>query len=484
MPKFRNPQTGEVWDSETGETTKPNIQEMAPKAGSTKAFGMGAERTLGRLKGGAQDVYSLATQQFSPEGKAAREGIRQDQAQKEAAFSKATSEQPGSAFLGQAAPYLLTGGKGASGRALTNAMAGLLTYNEDPAKRAMQGAGGLLGGGIGAKMGLPGTGGRLAQRADQLGFKRTPGQILNSPGLQRAESSIEAFPPTSGAVTGRKMANQKIVNQIAAKSIGEQGDSVPPEVLGQGADRIGQVFEEVAENVKSVPLADDFIDKLAKVESQAQGSWVKSDPIKKVIDNALDEAAKGPLTSKRYLQLSSELGRRIRSMEKSQVTDPEDVFMMKDVKKALDDSFEASVSGGDLKKLQEARKQWNNLLTLETGFTTKESGDVSGSLLGGVLARKDKKGYKRGKNTSDLYDAARITRENRDMVGDSGTASRSFMQWMLGGNPATLPMRAGAGLMANPLARLYMNSPSMINQAIKQLPAAGAIPGAGLLQRE
>jgi hypothetical protein len=482
MAKWDNILTGEVWDDVTGEVTKPTISEMQPKAGSMQSFGMGAERSLGRLKGGAQDVYSLATQQFSPEGIAARDKIKQEQAQKESAFSQATSDQPVSAFMGQMAPYMLTGGKGPGGRALTNAAAGLLTYNEDPSQRAMQGAAGLLGGGIGARMGMPGTGGRLAKRADQLGYKRSPGQILGSPGLQRFEAGIESFPPTSGAVAGPRMANQKITNQIAAKSIGEQGDMVTPEVLGQGADRIGQVFDEVAEGV-TVKLGDDFLDKLGKVEEQAIGSWVKSDPIRGVIDNALEEAAKGPLTGERYLQLSSMLGRRIRAMSKSQAADPEDVFMLKDVKSALDDSFEAAVPKENLARLKEARKQWNNLLTLETGYTTKETGDVSGSLLGGVLSRKDKAGYKRGKNKSDLYDAARVTRANPSL-SDSGTASRSFMQWMLSGNPATLPMRAGAGIAANPLARLYMNSPKLMNQAIKQLPPAAAIPGTGLLQRE
>ena len=241
------------------------------------------------------------------------------------------------------------------------------------------------------------------------------------------------------------------------------------------------VFDDVAASVKSVPLGDDFIDKLAKVEESAQGSWVKSDPIKAVIDNALEEASKGPVTSERYLQLSSMLGRRIRSMEKSQAADPEDVFMLKDIKEALDDQFESVVTGDNLARLKEARGQWNNLLSLETGFTTKEGGDVSGSLLGGVLSRKDSRGYKRGKNQSDLYDAARITRANRDIVGDSGTASRSFLNWIVGGNPTTLPARAAGGLIANPMARLYMNSPKMMNNAIKQLPPAGAIPATGLL---
>jgi len=364
----------------------------------------------------------------------------------------------------------------------TGGLLGGLTYNDDLSQTALNTAMGMGGGLLGSKINMRKQGSRLSQRADELGIRLSPGEIYESDALKRFEAGLESFPLTTSAVSGRKIQNQKILNTLATKGLGEGGDTVTPEILDTAAQRIGDVFEESADGV-SVALDDAFLNKLAAVDDAAQGTWIKSDPIGKVIDSALDEASKGPLSGKRYLQLSSMLGRKIRAWKRSSEVDPEDVFMLNDIKDALDDAFERSVPEDKLANLKEARNQWRNLSILETGNVTRETGDVSGPLLAGVLRRSDKPGYLRGRNSSDLYDAARISKAY-PRLADSGTASRSMMMWLAGSNPATMIPKIGAGLVANPLARLYMYSPDMIEAMTRNLPRSVSIPASGLMDSD
>jgi hypothetical protein len=97
-------------------------------------------------------------------------------------------------------------------------------------------------------------------------------------------------------------------------------------------------------------------------------------------------------------------------------------------------------------------------LTAKTNVVNPSSGNVSGRGLANTLMQKDRGGFTMGRNDTDLYNAARFVQAFPDIVGNSGTATRS----MGAADYIT-------GLPGNMLTRLYLSRPV----------AAAASAGAG-----
>ena len=98
----------------------------------------------------------------------------------------------------------------------------------------------------------------------------------------------------------------------------------------------------------------------------------------------------------------------------------------------------------------EARGQYRDLmnLTAKTNVVNPTSGNVSGRGLANTLMQKDRGGFTMGGNNSDMYSAARFTQAFPDIVGNSGTATRSM-------GPADYL----TGIPGNLLMRLYLSQP-------------------------
>lgn len=347
---------------------------------------------------------------------------------------------------------------------------------------------GMLGGGVGnlagkvaartisplAQQAVSKTRGSLAQRARNLGFKLTPGQRTGSAGAERFEESMKSFAPTSGAFTRRTDHNQAVANSIAAKAIGETGEEINDEILGQAANRIGKEFKDVTTS-STVRLDDTFLDSLADVEARYTGAWGEGNKLTGVIDDALDDIAKGSISGERYHKIASRLGKMARQKLRGENSDPDAAFALYDVKEALDDAMERALGKAERARFQKARQQYRTLLFLESpGVVNSSSGQISLPTLANVLKRKDKVGFARGKNKSDLYEAARIGQMFKPSFGASGTAERlslpilasGMTTGMVLGDPVTaaavgvgLPVAARAGAEAYNAA-----SPYMVNQ--------------------
>jgi hypothetical protein len=144
-----------------------------------------------------------------------------------------------------------------------------------------------------------------------------------------------------------------------------------------------------------------------------------------------------------------------------------------------------------------ARLQYRNVLTLmKPGAVNENTGNVVGSMLANKLKRSDEKGVRLGRTQSDLYNAARFADAFRPIVGNSGTATRSFLPWMIGmggigaGAGALNDTAVGGGLLglggalgANVLARGYMTNPNTRSVRFKRAERR-LRSGAGLSTRE
>lgn len=280
---------------------------------------------------------------------------------------------------------------------------------------------------------------RVLEKGKDLGMKATPGAATGSTGLRQIEASAESLPVTSGPFSALKQNNQTVLNRAAAKAIGENADAITDDVLNAARTRIGNEFAKV-EAIPSIPVGTPVQNKLASIEFKYRGLLDKPLAQYDVVDDIYRNLG-GDITGKQYNTWQSQL----RQIAQDQFTrgKPKIGFAIFEVKDALDDAASSVMSARERMAFQQARQQWKNLVMLETGNVVNEqTGNVSGGLLKNVLSRKDKHGFRLGGNASDLYDATRFYKAFPGIVGDSGTATRSFLPH-LGST-----MLAGGGLGA------------------------------------
>ena len=318
---------------------------------------------------------------------------------------------------------------------------------------------------------VSGESSRVLKKATDLGAKTTPGQRTGSPTLQRLEASMESFPPTAGPMARLKAGNQKLLNMTQAKSIGENADEVGTTVLSKASDRISGEFERLTKG-KNFSLTDKHFDNLAGIEKEYNDITGKAldHPLVKQATNLI---AEGKLTGEAYQDLVSKLGKATYSNMTSQGGDRTLGIALGDVKSMLDDAIAPQMGKMDQAAFNKARSEWRSMLNLlKPGVVNESTGNVSGATLANVLKRKDRHGFTFGKNQSDAYTMARFSQAFKPIVGDSGTATRGFLPWLLAtggfGGAAGTYMGApiagavtglGLPLAANLGARAYLSGP-------------------------
>jgi hypothetical protein len=341
-------------------------------------------------------------------------------------------DQPGETFFSQKGQQMTVGGiGGAAGGYIAPRLGSLLQGRERAAQApTMQVAGG--GSTLGAvgpdpSSSLTEAQSRLLQRGQELGFRATPGQASGSRALQQMEARMESSPLFSGPFNEIRNMNQQALNRQVASAIGETGDNLNSAVLGRAEARIGNVFDEVADNVSRVVPQDDVLTRLASIEQEAEGLLSKP-----LLDNALvnqffDRVATGEMTGAQLRNFSSKLGKSAKSQMTSASGDRELGEALFQVKDVVDDLIGQGIEDPGLAAAYNAaRQQYRTLMQITTqpNVVNPSSGNVSGVNLAASLQRRDRSGFLFGRNESDLYDAARYAQAFRPIVGDSGTATR------------------------------------------------------------
>lgn len=288
----------------------------------------------------------------------------------------------------------------------------------------------------------------------ELGFQLTPGQASGSRALQQFEAKLESQPMTSGAFNAIKDSNQKTLNRIAAKAIGENDDVVDALVLQRAHDRIGSIYNMVATDKKAAINPDDFLGRLGQIETDYEGLLPASITDNPLVKRLYSFADKGEVTQKQLQDLASKLNKASYNQMTSASGDRQVGMALADVKDLVDDMLESNLSGKTLDAFREARGQYRNLmlLTQRQGVVNPSNGNVSGGSLASALTAKDKRGFVFNNNQSDLYNAARFAQAFKPIVGDSGTATRSMVN---------SPMDFAVSLPFNLAARAYTSAPTV-----------------------
>ena len=350
-------------------------------------------------------------------------------------------------------PMAATGGipGGAMVQTGIGALTGALTA-DDPVAGAVTGgglsAGGAMAGNIIGRIGnaraaLQQTdeAGRLLRNMENLGFELTPAQRVGNIATRQLEAGLKSNFLTSGAFERTLTRNQRLLNRIAARAIGQNADNVGVVVRDQAADAMGEVFDSVGDSVPTVEIAGAFADDLAQ-----QGL-----PARFLQNIDLNNPA-GVITGREAMTLRSKLGTASRAAWRN----GDDVTGT--VLDDLIDELDARMNVPDdvAAEWAVARERWRNLLTLERGASISAEGNVNPQ----SLLRAQRNFFRERPNTAflqqetvDLLDATRgaASRAFGDIVPSSGTAERSALQSAFRqageglGGLATLGATVGAG---------------------------------------
>jgi hypothetical protein len=352
------------------------------------------------------------------------------------------------------------------GAATIGALTGLVqpstSTQETIVNTALGGAGGTAGqyvansiGRAAAAQGNQITQGQRAAAAQgqNIGMRLTPGKASGSTTLQKFEAAAESNPITSSGFDAIKTGNQRAVNRAAARAIGENADELSTPVLTQAEARIGQVFDSVADRTP-VPLDPIGVGgRLQQIRQDSNGMLMgNNDLAQNGLWQRLDDFVnnQGGATREQLRQLSSNLGKAGRNNMTSPNGDRalgEALFATQEV---VEDAIQGTLPRAQQAAYDQARNQYRNLmmLTAKTNVTNPSTGNVSGRSLANTLMQKDRAGFTMGGNNSDMYSAARFSQAFPNIVGDSGTATRSMG-----------PTDYLTGLPGNVLMRMYLSQP-------------------------
>ena len=271
--------------------------------------------------------------------------------------------------------------------------------------------------GVAAAVSQTDEAGRLMRNMQDLGFELSPGQMTGNRVTRLAEASLKSQPFTAGAFSRQLMRNQKNLNRIAAKAIGQNADNVGVLVRDKAADALGEVFDNVGRSVDAVDIPTAYMDDLKQIGI----------PKRYLANLGLKDEAGGLITGREAMSLRSRLGKAARSAWRK--GDDVTGTVLDDLVDELDGRM--AVPDDVAEEWSLAREQWRNLITIEGGAALSAEGNVNARSL---LTQQKKvfgqrpSAYLR-QETKDLLDAGRgaASQAFGDIVPSSGTAERQAL---------------------------------------------------------
>lgn len=372
-------------------------------------------------------------------------------------------------------------GAGATARATPGVASAETTVSGGASARGA--GGGYTFGTVGddASAGLNAATREIGQRGRELGMRMTPGQATGSRALQQLEAKLESQPMTSGPFNAIKANNATVLNREAARSIGERlaGDeSLSATVMDRASRRIGQVFDDAADDVPRQIDPQQFLRTYSTIQDDVRG-LVQGFGDHPLVQDLTKFAEAGQASGRQLQSLTSKLGKAAYKNMTTPSGDRDLGLALYRVKDYVDDLLQQGMEAGRAATFQTAREQYRNLmmLTSRVGVVNPTTGNVSGRTLANVLQQKDKGGFLFGRNQSGMYDAARFSQAFAPIVGDSGTATRSALpgptDWVLS-LPFNMATRAYTSSPAIDLALRAQAGAQATSRAAGQAASAGS----------
>lgn len=279
----------------------------------------------------------------------------------------------------------------------------------------------------------------LAQQAVQMGIPVRASQL--SPG-----STVNAFDSLLGKIPGSGMADSNALQRQAftraiSNTFGEDAPALTEEVMSRAKTNIGNRIGDIAAR-NTITDTSGLINDLADIEHNASGVLENTKPIHNQISNILDKVTPdGALPGESYQALIRKGGPLDALMSSG---DPAKVKIAGDIRDALDDAFQSSVSPQDAQAFRDARLQYKNLMTVKGLAAKAPEGQISPSLLQHAVTSSFKDRAFSG--AGDLGTLGNIGQTFLKPAPSSGTAENSaILQGLF--NAGKYAAGAGAGVL-------------------------------------
>lgn len=297
---------------------------------------------------------------------------------------------------------------------------------------------------------------RIVQTADREGVRLTPAQRTGSPALKGIEGTMAGTPGPSGPMQ-RAFAGQRTdLNRAVLARAGVTADDASPETINRAFRNIGQTFDDLASRT-TLNVDRQFTDDVQRVardygrrlETNVAGVFQSYVDDLSPLLQATAQGQNPQIAGEVYGRIRSDIGRTIRANGRN----PDLQRALGGLQDAMDDVVERSASGAVRREWQDARRQYQALITIDKAMqggtqADRSAGNVPLNALRQAVAQGDRAGYSRGRG--QLNELSRVGDFIGQRIPDSGTAGREAVL-----NPLKWPVMGGM----NALARFY-NSPA------------------------
>lgn len=288
---------------------------------------------------------------------------------------------------------------------------------------------------------------QLAQTArDNFNIPVGAGEVSSNPSIRFANSVINKLPGSGGGAHREDM--QTGFNRAVSNTFGEDAPHITPQVMAAARDRIGNVFETVAQRTPTIHADPRLATDLRQTIHNAQATMTPGEvePLIRQVQNiaGLVDPHTNTITGEIYQNLT----RRGTPLDRAmQSQNPNIRHAARDIRDALDGALERSAPQNVVNDLRQARADWRNLRTVEPLVAKASTGDISPALLQGRVntSYKGTHGSAYG-GGGDLKTLSDIGQRFMKEPPSSGTAERGLIMHMLGGAGA-----AGAGMLSGEL---------------------------------
>lgn len=313
---------------------------------------------------------------------------------------------------------------------------------------------------------------RLVTAAQNEGIPLTPAQQTGSPTLRSVEETMAKLPLSSGPMQNTYRGQKEAFNRAVLARAGVTADDASPETLTRAFQTAGQQFDDLA--ARTTINADNQLAADVQRVATNYGRRLETD-VAPVFQSYMDDIA--PLLQATQAganpQIPGEVYRTIRSDITTRMRQTNNIPLrnaLGQLVETLDDAVERSTSGSLRGEWQEARRQYQALMTIDKAMqggtqAGRSSADIPYGALKGAVQSGDRQGYARGRG--QLNELSRVGDYLADKIPDSGTVGRGLAANLVtggalfGGGAATgigLPAAAAAAATPWALSRAY-NTP-------------------------
>jgi len=326
----------------------------------------------------------------------------------------------------------------------------------------------------------------LVRRADELGIPLAPGARFDDHVLRQLDAGFSSNPLTARPYLDARQKQAEVITDLVSQKLGMPADTrqLTPADFGEAVTRIKIGLDDIGRQIGNVKIDQEARTGLDQILARANDPADKLPYIRRAVSGLIDSAdSVQPLTGERLMSLRSMFVGKSGDAWKAGSSETAKAY--DSIVDVLDGLIERSAPGDIGRQYASLRAKWPFVKMLERrGVLNEASGLVSPNALRNVVAGDVK--YIRGRDIDPatgigdpLLDAMRITRMARDVVPDSGTATRLGFLSRVTRNPMELPgalFDATASIAARPVVNAYFGGGPVSSAVTKSLFSGPQLP--------